>query len=248
VTRPRERAEALWFLLEDEGAEVLAVPLLELIPPDDVRPLRAAAEQLHRYRWVMFASPSGVHGFLEVVREAGTLDRLKRVKLAAVGTATAFALESHGLIVSAQADKPTGLGLFEAVRADLQAGDEVLLPAAQDGRRELEESLLDAGAHVTRVAAYQSVSQPIPGDVLEGLRANPPQAALFASPRTLDAFFTAAPDDAARILETAHVVAIGPTTAAALQARGVSVAAVAENPSAEGLVDATIRAVRGVVS
>ena len=31
VPRPRERAEQLCFLLEDEGAEVLAVPLLELL-------------------------------------------------------------------------------------------------------------------------------------------------------------------------------------------------------------------------
>ena len=46
VPRPRERAQALCFLLEEEGAEVVALPLLELEPPTDPRPLQAAAELL----------------------------------------------------------------------------------------------------------------------------------------------------------------------------------------------------------
>ena len=58
MTRPRERAEELCFLLEDEGAEVLSVPLLELRPPEDPRPLASAAEHIQRYKWVVFASPS----------------------------------------------------------------------------------------------------------------------------------------------------------------------------------------------
>ncbi|HZA52583.1 MAG TPA: uroporphyrinogen-III synthase, partial [Myxococcaceae bacterium] len=46
VTRPRDRAGELCFLLEDEGAEVVSIPLLELLPPEDPRPLRAAAERI----------------------------------------------------------------------------------------------------------------------------------------------------------------------------------------------------------
>ena len=46
VTRPRARSEELCFLLEEEGAEVVALPMLELEPPTDARGLRAAAETL----------------------------------------------------------------------------------------------------------------------------------------------------------------------------------------------------------
>jgi uroporphyrinogen-III synthase len=60
VTRPRARAEELCFLLEDEGAEVVVLPLLELEPPSDTRALRAAAETLGRFTWVAFASAAGV--------------------------------------------------------------------------------------------------------------------------------------------------------------------------------------------
>src|SRR4051794_6815347 len=79
VTRPRERAEELCFLLEDEGAEVIALPVLELKPPANPRPLQAAAEGAQRYRWVVFASPTAVEAWMEALREAGTLERMGRI-------------------------------------------------------------------------------------------------------------------------------------------------------------------------
>ena len=74
VTRPRERAEELCFLLEDEGARVTALPLLELAPPEDPRPLQAAAERLARFDWVAFASPSAVAALVDAARQGGTFD------------------------------------------------------------------------------------------------------------------------------------------------------------------------------
>src|SRR5688572_513479 len=89
VTRPRERAQELCFLLEDEGAEVVSLPLLELLPPDEPRPLSSAAEQIHRYAWVLLASPSAAQALFEAARVAGTLDRLGKVNAAVVGPSTA---------------------------------------------------------------------------------------------------------------------------------------------------------------
>jgi uroporphyrinogen-III synthase len=242
VTRPRERAEELCFLLEDEGAEVLSVPLLELRPPEDPRPLASAAEHIQRYKWVVFASPSAVEALMEALREAGTADRLRRVKVAAVGPRTARAAESFGLEVAAEPEEGTGEALFQLIKDALQPGDEVLLPAAEEGRREMEDGLREAGVLVTRVTAYRSTPAPLPPEALEMLEATPPHAALFASPRTAEAFLDAAGRER---LGAARVVAIGPTTAAALERLGLPPAAVAERPTPESLVDATVRAVRG---
>ena len=68
VTRPRQRSEELCFLLEEEGAEVVALPMLELEPPTDARGLRAAADTLGRFSWVAFASPAGVESLVEAAR------------------------------------------------------------------------------------------------------------------------------------------------------------------------------------
>jgi uroporphyrinogen-III synthase len=242
VTRPRERAEALCFLLEDEGAEVLHLPVLELRPPEDGRPLAAAAESIHRYRWVVFASPSAVEALMEALRQAGTTQRLSQVKLAAVGPRTARALESYGLTVSVQPEEGRGFALYGALSPHLEPEDEVLLPAAEDGRRELEDALREHGVRVARVTAYRSTQVPLPAEAVAGLEDTPPDVVLFASPRTAEAFLDAV---GVERLGRARVVAIGPTTASALGHLGLEVTAMAEHPTPEALVEATVRAVRG---
>lgn len=245
VTRPRERAEELCFLLEDEGAEVQWLPVLELAPPDDPRPLRSAVEQIHRYRWVLLASPSGAQALVEAAREAGTSDRLTKVQIGAVGPGTSRAARDLGLEIAREAEVNTGGGLFEAIRGSLSPGDEVLLPAAQDGRRELQEALEQAGIRVARVAAYKSEQVPVDGEQWAALLARPPQVIAFGSPRTAEAFLELTGEPGRAMAREAKRVAIGPTTARALAAIDLPAAAVAERPTAAGLVDAVIRAVRG---
>ena len=243
VPRPRERAEQLCFLLEDEGAEVLAVPLLELEPPTDPRPLQAAAELLRRFGWVAFASERGVTALVEAARTAGTLEILGTRKLAAVGPGTAAALGAHGLEATLVASVSTGEGLAEALVPRLAPGEVVLLPAAEDGRRELEEGLAAAGVAVERVAAYRS--RPV-GSEPEGwaeVVAHPPRCVLFGSPRTVEAFL--ALPGAEALLPSIRAVAVGPTTAAALRARGWEPAAIASAPTPPEWVEAAVRAVEG---
>jgi uroporphyrinogen-III synthase len=242
VTRPRERSEELCFLLEDEGAHVLHVPLLELLPPEDPRPLMAAAESIQRYKWVVFASPSAVEALLEALREAGTTELLSRARIAVVGPRTARAVEAYGLTVAAEPPEGTGVALYEALRPSLEPEDEVLLPAAQEGRRELEDALREHGTRVTRVTAYRSRSAPLSPETQTLLESSPPHVALFASPRTAESFLEAVGRER---LGAARLVAIGPTTAAALAQLGLPVAAVAERPTPEALVEATVRAIRG---
>ncbi|ADO71182.1 uroporphyrinogen-III synthase [Stigmatella aurantiaca] len=242
ITRPKERAEELCFLLEDEGAEVMSLPMLELRPPEDPRPLAAAAESIQRYRWVVFASPSAVEALMEALREAGTVDRLSHVRIAVVGPRTARTVEGYGLKVTAEPAEATGLGLFAAIRDALHPEDEVLLPAGEEGRRELELALREQGVRVTRVTAYRSTPAPLSPEAQEALGQMPPDVVLFASPRTAEVFLEAT---GAEGLGAAKVVAIGPTTASVLARLGIGVAAVAERPTPEGLVDATVRAVHG---
>ncbi len=243
VTRPRERAEELCFLLEDEGAQVMQLPLLELRPPEDPRPLQSAAEQVQRYRWLLFASASGVEAFHEAMREAGTLDRVRKVKVAVVGPGTAKAARALGFEPAVEAEKSTGEGLFERIREELEPQDELLLPAAQEGRPELAQALEEAGFRVTRVAAYQSGAAPVDPAAQHTLRTEPPHAVLFGSPRTAESFLEALGEEGRALLGEAKVVAIGPTTASALAALGFSAAAVAARPTAAAWVEATVSAV-----
>lgn len=239
VTRPRERAEALCFLLEDEGAEVFPLPLLELQPPPDERPLLAAASHVQRYRWILFTSPSGVEAFFEAARHEGSLDRLKRVKLGAVGPRTADTLRSLGLMVSAEAELATGPGLFEVMQDDLKAGDEVLLPVAETARPELQALLEEKGVDVTRVVAYRAAQLQPEDEAFAVLEETPPTAIVLASPRTVEALVATATGRS--LAAGARRIAIGPTTAKALDDAGLSPTAIAEQPTPEGLIEALVR-------
>ncbi|MBX5481780.1 MAG: uroporphyrinogen-III synthase [Myxococcaceae bacterium] len=245
VTRPRERSQDLCFLLEDEGAEVTALPLLELVPPDDPRPLRAAAERIERYHWIVFSSPSAVQALVEAVREAGSTEHLYRPHIAAVGPKTAQAVREYGLAVIVQPEEATGAALFEALRPQLQPDQEILLPVAQEGRRELGDALEEHGFRVTRIAAYRSVVAQTEAGIASALASGAPGVILFGSPRTAEAFLEVAGPKGPELMQKARIVAIGPTTASGLQRLGFEVAAIAERPSAEGLVEAAIRAVHG---
>jgi uroporphyrinogen-III synthase len=245
VTRPRERSAELCFLLEDEGARVQELPMLEFAGPDDDRPLTAAAERIGRFQWVLFTSPSAVDALYDAVRRAGTGDQLRRVRLGAVGPRTARAVVDRGLEVAVQAERADGPGLFAALRSELEPGDELLLPVAQEGRPELEAHLRDAGYRVSRVAAYRSAAAELSEEAVAALRTSPPEVILFASPRTAEAFLSSVGEGARELLQSAKLVAIGPTTAGALVELGFEVAAVAQSPTAEGLVEATVAAARG---
>lgn len=244
VTRPRERAEELCFLLEDEGADVLSLPLLELIPPEDPRPLRAAAERIQRYHWIVFASPSAVQALVEAVREAGANEHLFRPHIAAVGPQTAHAVREYGFAVIVQPEVATGAALYEALKPQLNPTDEILLPVAQEGRRELGDALEEHGFRVTRIAAYRSVATDADELGLDAVTGAPPRVIIFGSPRTAMAFQEVAGERADALMRSAAIVAIGPTTASAIERMGFRVSAIADRPTPEGLVEAVIRAVR----
>lgn len=179
--------------------------------------------------WVLFASARAVRAASEL-SEGSLRDALAAFRIGAVGPATARALACKRVPVDllAPAGATTGAGLADALLAHLgQARPTILLPAAEGGRPELGEALTSAGCEVTRIELY--ASEPASGP---------------ASSEGVDAILLASPSGA-RVLLEGHspgsippLVAIGPTTASAIEDLGHSVAATAANPTLAGQVEA----------
>jgi uroporphyrinogen-III synthase len=239
VTRDRQRARKLSRLLSDNGAKVIALPLIEIQPPSSWAPLDSAVERLARgaYDWTLFASPTAVTTFSERV----SVSRLARTRIGAVGPSTAAALRARGVRVDLTPEEFTA----EALAETLGPGEgEVLLPRVEDGPRGAVEHLISLGWRVDEVPAYRNVPvAPEPGLVRE-VRAGEFDVVTFTSGSAARRFAALVPPagvglglqgPAERI-----VACIGPATAGAAEAAGIRVDVVASEHTVEGLVNALV--------
>lgn len=245
VTRPEEQAEGLVRRFREVGAKVEWLGLLEVGAPGDVEPLRRAAAEVGRFRWLAITSANAVAPLFDLLPEG------LPSSVAAVGEATARALRERGVEPRVVARQPTGAGLAEEMAAqEVLRGARVLLPMAADARPELAAGLRAAGAEVTTVIAYEK--RPAAGAGERAAALFPAEARLgwvtFTSPRLARTFAAlidrhAAGWEARR--DTLLAASIGPTTSAELRRLGVEPAAQAAAPGDEELVDAVVAAAGG---
>lgn len=243
VTRPRERAGSLVAALEAEGAEVVLLPMVEVVPPVDPAPLEAAAARPGDWDWVVFTSVYGVRALRDAAGGLSDRDRPDRPLCACVGEATAAAARAAGWPPDLVPPRASAGALVTALAARTELrGTRVLFPRASDARPELPDALRAAGAAVTEVVAYRKVPPGEgPGAGGAALGEGGADALTFTSPSTVRNFLRSygVPGPGAR------VVVIGGTTARAAEAAGVRVSAVAETATVAGLVNGVIRAING---
>ena len=239
VTRAREQASELTAGLRDHGAAVLEVPLARFAWPDDCQALDAALSDLSRFGWLAVTSANAVEFTWNRLRHLGRDARaLAGIRIAAVGPATARALEAHGLHADLVPDTADSAHLATALTA-ASGPAAILIPQADNARPTLRERLTATGWQVATPTAYAAV--PLIPDI--DLAAEPVDAVTFASSATVDRFlaFAGAAQVAAWQQAGCRFYAIGPQTAATLTGHGLAVAAVAEDASVAGLVQVVVR-------
>jgi uroporphyrinogen III methyltransferase / synthase len=227
VTRPRPQVARLAALLEEYGAEVVALPTIRLEPPDDWRPLDAAIADLGRFGWVVFTSANGVAAFRDRLQAAGRdAGALAGARVAAIGPETAEALRRAGVRPEVVPAEYRAEGLVEALGPRLSADAEVLLVRAAEAREVLPRGLRERGARVTVAPAYRTVPAAEGADQARGLlEAGRVDVVTFTSSSTVRGFvrlFRA--DELRRLLGPVVLAAIGPVTAATLRDYGLEAA------------------------
>ena len=137
------------------GAEVVVQPAIHIGPPADWRPVDDALARLDQFDWLVFSSVNGVHFLLERLRQKGDWERLRAVRLAAIGPGTADELARHHLKVDVVPERFRAEALAEAL-AGGAAGKRFLLVRASRGREVLSQQLAAAGAVVEQIVVYTS--------------------------------------------------------------------------------------------
>ncbi|HUX35132.1 MAG TPA: uroporphyrinogen-III synthase [Gemmatimonadaceae bacterium] len=243
VTRAADRAAALAEPLAALGAEVVALPAtrVELL---DTAPVMTALANVADYDWLVFTSQNAVGFFWDLWRSAGRdAAALAGVRVAAVGPATAAALEQLGIVVSVTPERFVAEGLLDALRArDDLAGRRVLYLAARGAREVLPAGLRALGATVDVTPLYRSVPDGAGAAALRGrLLRDDIHFVTFAAGSSVRAFVDGVGVDAAR---HAGLVTIGPATSAVVRELGLAVRAEAEPSTLDGLVRAVVAAAR----
>jgi uroporphyrinogen-III synthase len=151
VTRPSQQAVSLITLLNEAGAEAVAMPLLEIAPAADPAPLVAALAHLAQFDLAIFVSPSALDAVFEQLRQWP-----KNLPIAVVGPGSERRAKELGveqiICPSSQFDSE-GL-LLEPAMQNLQ-NKKIVIFRGNGGRELLPNALQERGARLTLISAYQ---------------------------------------------------------------------------------------------
>ena len=237
VTRPRAQAADLCEKLAALGAEPILFPTIEIAPTDDYAALDNAIRALSQYHWIIFTSVNGVAAFWNRLDLAGLKDPSGLGKVAAIGPATASALEKHGVRAQFIPDEYVAEALLEGI-GDVD-GQWILLPRADTAREALAVELGKRGAIVHEIAAYRTLPAiPDPVGLCELRRGV--DAITFTSSSTVRNFvaLTQYPSHPFYAERLTKIACIGPITAHTAHEVGLPADIVATEYTTDGLIAA----------
>ena len=233
ITRPAERSARSVKLLDQRGARAIVAPAISLRPVRSAA-LTAALRDLAGggYDWVVLTSPATI----ATLADRLTGPREVRAPVAAVGDGTAEAFRRW-----ARRDpdlRPRTFTVAALGRAFPRGEGRVLCPRADIAPDGLEDALAKKGWSAERVDAYRTVFvRRLPAEATHALAEGSVDAVTFTSASTVRGFVAAV----GGVRGLPKVVCIGPVTAAEARAHGLTVHAVADPYTTDGLVSALER-------
>jgi uroporphyrinogen-III synthase len=232
VTRPAHQAGPLIESLEQQGAQVIAFPVIAVEPiflGEETRARLAPS----RFDWAIFTSANAVE------QAIAQFARPWHCRIAAVGRATARALEQHGVEVAAvPTENASSEGLLALPELADVRGRRILIARGAGGRELLGSELAARGAIVEFAELYRRSPARIDADLLQrvthALAGPVPAVLMMTSVEVLDAVLSLLPAGSRSAASAAPVVVPGERVARAVAERGfhgpVIVARSAEDP------------------
>ena len=254
VTRSAHRSATLTRKLAQQGADVVVVPCIATAPAPSPQALAAAVTAANDFDGVILSSPNGVDAAVDALLDAGHDTRLWAEKtVAAIGTGTARACRMRGIVPNVVPSTARSEGLIDALRVQDLLGQRWLHVRADEGRPLLEAAITGAGGHYTLAIGYRITRPRVAAAALRSLRTvedggEGVDALCLTSGRAARHLLASmeeswpSKDAAMRCLQQGKIVALGPATAAAIEALGLSVARVASDVTDDAMVDAVVAA------
>lgn len=243
VTRPPRQAGELIDRLETLGAIPIAMPVIDIAPPEDWSPVDEAIAALPSVDWLIFTSANGVESFMRRLREKGQDARaLGSARVAVIGSATAQALDAFFLKPDLVARGAMNSEALVEELAPLVSGSRVLIAQAAEGRS-LSRERLATIANVSAIDVYRQIELPATDpDTLDQLRRGEVDWVTLTSPNIAKAFLARC-DETIRgrlIHGETRVVTNSPRVSAIAREAGIHQVEESANPAIDSMIDTMI--------
>ncbi|MBU3161101.1 uroporphyrinogen-III C-methyltransferase [Clostridium frigoris] len=226
ITRSKAQAKELREELIDLGAEVLEINSIEF--KDTSSNLEICKGRLTGYDFITLTSVNGVNYFFDYLRDSKFDVRKLKAKIAAIGPATAKAIESRGLMPDIVADDFVAESLFDKMKGYVKEYDKILVPRSKDARPYLVEALRNVGCIVEEIFTYETVC----GKLRSDNEIKDVDVIVFTSPSTVKNMIKMV---GIETMQSKKALAIGPITEKALLDVGIK-ATVCDVFSMDGVI------------
>jgi len=225
ITRSAHQAIDWIEKLKKVGAEVITIPLISIVPPDDdYHALDESIKNLSSYDGLIFTSRNAVDSFFDRYRTISPQPFPTNLLITAVGPATAKKIRDKGKCNVISAREPNSFGVLKALSHHAPQGKRYLFPRARNGRDDVVYGLRAQGGIVEVVEAYRTR---IPDEtnkewLIDLIDRDGIDIAFFASPSAVYNFLSIVGNERAKKFSMRKAVAsIGPATESALKRRGI---------------------------
>lgn len=151
VTRPAHQSDGLCDLIQTAHGRPVRFPALEILGPGDKHAARLALAAASAADLLIFVSANAVQFAFPLLPAQLPVN----VDIAAVGTATAHALEEKGLDPTLVPQRMDSEGLLQLPALQSVHGKSVFILRGNGGRELLGEALRERGAEVRQVEVYR---------------------------------------------------------------------------------------------
>ncbi len=240
-TRAAHQAKALDDMLQLHGAVSLSYPCIEIIPAADSAPLDKALFDLAagHYEWLILTSANTVFALAERLSLLDIPLVTTAFRTAAIGPTTATSAKQ--LLDLDSIDLPANYDSESLAKSlSVISQERVLLPESNIARPILADMLIQRGAAVTVVIAYQTVCGSGGMDIPNLLTHQQIDAITFTSSSTVTYFIDRLDQEAGQLQDATDLCAacIGSKTAATARDLGFKQVEVASEHTLEGLIKA----------
>jgi uroporphyrinogen-III synthase len=259
ITRAAHQSSALADQLRALGLDPILIPTIELADPTTFAPLDAALAHLDTFHWLLFTSANAVAAFAKRAEKMGApfIARLHRAmggiertpKLAAIGPATARALQAVGLHADLIPPQAVAESLAKSLLPHARQPDATptrfLLLRAETARDHLPDTLCAAGAEISIAPVYRTIiaaGSTVQLQTLFANRENWPDAITFTSSSTAQNLQALLEESDLRLPPEILRISIGPITSQTLRDLNLTPHAEAQAPTIASLTAAVAKA------